>query len=137
MFHQSCTVILNFRMQRTKSLLIKTEIPQPQQGADFAHPGHSEHYKYNEFMRFMNRVSDGEVKIENSQQPIHSWTDEFASETSEAGATAAGAATTSENDSDWVRDFAEHKAKQGINGDVDANIFRSFIFVSPFLFRCG
>lgn len=85
-------------------------------------------------MRFMNRVSDGEVKIENSQQPIHSWTDEFASETSEAGATAA--ATTSDNDSDWVRDFAEHKAKQGINGDGDANIPRLFIFVSPFLFRC-
>lgn len=63
-------------------------------------------------MRFMNKVSDGEVKIENSQQPIHSWTDEFASETSES---AAVAAATSEQDSDWVRDFAEHKAKQGMN----------------------
>lgn len=63
-------------------------------------------------MRFMNRVSDGEVKIENSQQPINSWTDEFSTETSETGATAA--ISTSEQDSDWVRDFAEHKAKQGI-----------------------
>ncbi|XP_055311031.1 peroxisomal targeting signal 1 receptor isoform X2 [Sitodiplosis mosellana] len=89
--------------------------------AELAHPGHSEHYKYNEFMRFMNRVSDGEVKIENSQQPIHSWTDEFAAETSEAGVTAAAAAaaavTTSEQDSDWVRDFAEHKAKQDVDNE--------------------
>lgn len=75
--------------------------------------GPSEHYKYNEFMRFMNRVSDGDVNIEDSQQPIASWTDEFAAQNSEAGATASASATATNQDADWVRDFAEHKAKQG------------------------
>lgn len=76
---------------------------------DTIQAGNYEHHKYNEFMRFMNKVSDGDVKIENSQQAINSWND-FAPETSEAGATAS---STSAQGSDWVRDFAEHKAKQG------------------------
>lgn len=57
----------------------------------------------------MNRVSDGDVNIENRQQPIDTWSEEFAAET---GATAA-VATTLTQESDWVEDFAEHKAKQG------------------------
>lgn len=56
-------------------------------------------------MRFMNKVSDGDVKIESSQQPISdSWTKDF--ETQKV--------TEADNDeADWVQDFAEHKAKQG------------------------
>ncbi|XP_031629596.1 peroxisomal targeting signal 1 receptor [Contarinia nasturtii] len=80
--------------------------------------GPSEHYRYNEFMRFMNRVSDGDVNIENrqqtlSQQTFETWTDEFTTHAGEAGATA----STSNQDSDWVRDFAEHKAKQDVDNE--------------------
>lgn len=71
-----------------------------------------EHYKYNEFMRFMNRMGDGDVRIENSQQPMTSWADDFEAGASEAGATAI---QPTDQDADWVRDFAEHKAKQGTN----------------------
>lgn len=77
------------------------------------HAGPSDHYKYNEFMRFMNRVSDGDVKIENSQQPISTWSD-FAAETHETEAAAAPTATTSNQENDWVKDFADDQAKQGI-----------------------
>lgn len=73
------------------------------------HAGHMEHLKYNEFRRFMNTVSDGNVKIENSQQAGRSWADDF----EDAAQAEAAASSTVEQDSDWVRDFAEHKAKQG------------------------
>lgn len=62
------------------------------------HAGNMEHLKYNAIRRFMNTVSDGDVKIENSQQAGRSWVD------------AAQAAATLV---DWVHDFAEHKEKQG------------------------
>lgn len=73
-----------------------------------AHAGNMEHLKYNEFRRFMNTVSDGDVKIEHSQQAGRSWVDDF-----EDAAQAEAAASVVDQDSDWVRDFAEHKAKQG------------------------
>lgn len=70
----------------------------------------SEQFKYSEFMRFMNKVSDGDVKIESSQQPIsHSWTEEFDAQASGDKSTVLDA----NQESDWVQDFAEHKAKQG------------------------
>lgn len=56
----------------------------------------------------MNTVSDGDVKIEHSQQAGRSWVDDF-----EDAAQAETAAKLVDQDSDWVRDFAEHKAKQG------------------------
>lgn len=83
------------------------------------HAGNMEHLKYNEFRRFMNTVSDGDVKIENSQQAGRSWVDDF-----EDAAQAEAAATLNDQDSDWVRDFAEHKAKQG------ECQFQSILFVS-------
>lgn len=64
-------------------------------------------------MRFMNKVSDGDVKIENSQQPISAW-NEFVAESGETEAAAVPKATTSNQENDWVKDFADHKAKQGI-----------------------
>lgn len=104
-----------------KCLIFRSKGPLPAA----MHAGPSEHYKYNEFMRFMNRVSDGDVNIENSQQPIGAWTDEFA-ETSEADVIAAAAtATTSDQENDWVNDFAEHKAKQG-----DAYILHEFFILA-------
>lgn len=72
------------------------------------HAGNMEHLKYNEFRRFMNTVSDGDVKIENSQQAGRSWVDDFGN-----AAQAEAVAIHTDQDSDWVRDFAEHKAKQG------------------------
>lgn len=75
-----------------------------------ANAGHLENYKYNEFMRFMNHHS-GDVRIEDSQQPMTSWADDFEAGAAEAGATAVPLPT--DQDADWVRDFAEHKAKQG------------------------
>lgn len=71
-------------------------------------PGLSEQFKYSEFMRFMNKVSDGE----SSQQPIDTWTEEFTKEMGEAQGSASTSTQLNQED-EWVRDFAEHKAKQG------------------------
>lgn len=76
-----------------------------------------ENYKYNEFMRFMHTNSDGDFKNENSQQPTKSWIDDFekaaAAQTTEKSAEKSDPLLANDQDSDWVRDFAEHKAKQG------------------------
>lgn len=62
-------------------------------------------------MNFMNKVNNSDVnRIDSSQVAIQSWTDEFENQNVES--------TTSnvpENESDWVQDFADHKAKQGIH----------------------
>lgn len=68
-------------------------------------PMHAGNTEYSEFMRFMN-------KAEGSQQPITAW-NEFTGEAIEAGAAAAATASTSAQDADWIRDFEDHKVKQG------------------------
>lgn len=69
-------------------------------------PMHAGNTEYSEFMRFMN-------KAEGSQQPITAW-NEFTGEAIEEGAAAAAAtASTSAQDADWIRDFEDHKVKQG------------------------
>lgn len=68
--------------------------------------------EYNDFMRFMNRISDGDVNIENAQQSNDSWTDEFTTQRNESGAEGA-TASTSDQEADWLRDFETQKAKQG------------------------
>lgn len=72
-------------------------------------------------MRFMNKVSDSE----NSQQLIDTWSEltkqndeadasQQASTSAQAGSATAQASTSAMNqEGEWVRDFAEHKAMQG------------------------
>lgn len=61
-------------------------------------------------MNFMNKVNDSDVnRIDNTQLASKSWTDEFENQN-----VAKTASAVPEQDSDWVQDFADHKAKQGI-----------------------
>lgn len=84
----------------------------------------SDQITYSEFMRFMNKVSDGE----NSQQLIDTWS-ELTSQTDQIDATLASpqasasapaanvtdtpSTSATNEEGDWVRDFAEHKSLQG------------------------
>lgn len=86
----------------------------------------SEQFKYSEFMRFMNKVSDGEVKIESSQQPIgNSWTEEFDAQNT---ASAKDAAPNVNQESDWIQDFEEHKARQGVIAAILFFFFNLFTY---------
>lgn len=60
-------------------------------------------------MNFMNKVNDSDVnRIDSTQVASKSWTDEFENQNVESTA-----AAVPEQGSDWVQDFADHKAKQG------------------------
>lgn len=88
-------------------------------------------------MRFMNKVSDGDVNIESIQQPIsQSWTDEFEMGTrNPSGETTI---TNSNPESDWIQDFAEHKTKQGTFKFLVSNCMLSkmnFDFFKMYCFR--
>lgn len=75
-------------------------------------PSHqSEQFRVSEFMNFMNKVNDSDVNrmLDSTQVASKSWTDEFDKQNVDSTATAVPV-----QESDWVQDFADHKAKQGI-----------------------
>lgn len=69
----------------------------------------SEQMTYSEFMRFMDNTGDGEA----TQQLANTWSELTREEPDAAAEAAAASASATNQEADWVRDFAEHKTQQG------------------------